>query len=124
MLCTDTSRFGQQSGETGPSLLPHELTLYQSFPNPATGHLTIRYAVPRTTRISLKVYDITGKQVTMLVQSSQTKPGFYNQVWNCTDTRNRKVGNGVYFYRLVSSEQAGRSTNRTEVRTRKLVIAR
>jgi flagellar hook assembly protein FlgD len=80
--------------------------------------------VPRTTRLSLKVYDISGKQVTNLVRNQKAKPGFYNQVWNCTDGRGRKVGNGVYFYRLVSSEQSAKSSRQSQVRTRKLVIAR
>jgi streptogramin lyase len=127
VVCTDTSRMGggiQSSGAT-PGLLPKELTLYPSFPNPANGRLTIRYAVPRTTRLSIKVYDVSGQRVRTLVTNQTTRPGFYNVTWDGKDSRNRQLGNGVYFCRLESNEpRAWSSKPSIQVRTRKLVIAR
>ena len=124
VVYTDTSRMGggtQSSGAT--PLLPKELTLYPSFPNPTNGRLTIRYAVPKTTRLSIKVYDVSGQQVRILVPNQTTKPGFYNVTWDGKDGRNRQLANGVYFCRLESSEPQA-SKQSIQLRTRKLVIAK
>jgi hypothetical protein len=61
-----------------------------------------------------------------LVNNQLTRPGKYNQVWNLRDNRNRSIAAGVYFYRLTTNSEriAGSSRQKTETRTRKLVIAR
>jgi hypothetical protein len=90
---------GQQSGAT--LNLPKFLTLNQPFPNPARTRLTISYAVPRKTRLTLKLYDIAGKLVTTLANGEQ-KPGYYNLVWNRQDSKGRSVAAGVYFCALAA----------------------
>jgi hypothetical protein len=69
---------------------------------------------------------VTGKLVRTLVNNQSVKPGFYNQQWNCTDSRDRGVAAGTYFYRLVASSEprAAGSKQQTGVKTRKLVITR
>ncbi len=123
----DTSQMGGgQSGKINPDLLPRGLVLEQSWPNPATRTLTIRYGIPRLTNVSLKVYDISGKVVRTLETSNLLKPGYYNINWNCRDDQNREIAGGVYFYRLVTSDNL-RATGiepAATVRTRKLVVAR
>jgi Tol biopolymer transport system component len=114
VLYTDTSVYGGgQSGSTNPNLGPRELMLFQSYPNPTTGRLSIRYGIPRATKATLKVYDITGKLTRTLINNQQAKPGYYTQVWNCRDNRNRRVAAGVYFYRLTADKTS---------KTRKLVV--
>jgi sugar lactone lactonase YvrE len=114
VLYTDSSVYGGgQSGSTNPNLVPRELVLNQSYPNPTTGRLTIHYGVPKPTKLSLKLYDITGKQVRALINNQQTKPGYYNHVWNCRDNRNRRVAAGIYFYRLTADKTS---------KTKKLVV--
>jgi DNA-binding beta-propeller fold protein YncE len=117
---------GAMGGGVNPLLIPKELILYQSRPNPAVRSLTIRYGIPRRTNVSLKVYDITGKLVRTLETNDKLKPGYYNILWNCRDNRERQVAGGVYFYRLVTGDKqittSGKVT--TGVKTRKLVIAR
>lgn len=117
---------GGQSGKISPLLVPRELVLEQSWPNPATRNLTIRYGIPRLTTVSLKVYDVSGKVVRTLETNNLLKPGYYNINWNCRDNRDREVAGGVYFYRLVASDKllsAGGKPG-ANVKTKKLVIAR
>ena len=71
--------------------------------------------------------DITGKLIRTLIANQATKPGYYNQRWNCTDNRNRGVAAGIYFYRLVvrgHDSESRRFGSCPQTRTRKLVIAR
>jgi hypothetical protein len=84
--------------------LPKLLTLSQPFPNPARTRLNISYALPRPTRVCVKLYDIAGKMVNTLA-SGDKKPGYYNLVWNRQDSRGRKVPCGVYFCTLSAESQ-------------------
>ncbi|MBM3313592.1 T9SS type A sorting domain-containing protein, partial [candidate division WOR-3 bacterium] len=98
----DSMPGGQQSA--GDLNLPKLLTLAQPFPNPARTRLSIRYALPRQTRVSVKLYDIAGKLVTTLANNVQ-KPGYYHINWNRTDARGRSVPAGVYFCTLAADGQ-------------------
>jgi len=88
---------GAQSG--GRVNLPKTLSLNQPFPNPARARLNIAYALPRQTRVELKLYDVAGKLVTTLANGEQ-KPGYYNVTWNRQDTKGRSCACGVYFCTL------------------------
>lgn len=93
----DSTPGGVQSG--GKLNLPKLLSLAQPFPNPARTRLNISYALPRQTRVSVKLYDIAGKLVTTLASGDQ-KPGYYNLTWNRQDAKGRSCACGVYFCTL------------------------
>jgi hypothetical protein len=88
----------------GNQNLPKLLSLSQPFPNPARTRLTVAYALPRQTRVTLKLYDIAGKLVTTLANGDQ-RPGYYHIAWNRTDSRGRSVPAGVYFCSLAAEGQ-------------------
>ena len=125
MLHTDSAVFGGgQSGSISP-LVPKEVMLFQIWPNPTSGRMTIRFGVPRPMKLSLKVYDISGKLVRTLVNNQATKPGYCNLGWNATDDRNRRVASGIYFYRLAAELNRQDAKNaKDQIRTKKLIIAR
>jgi hypothetical protein len=91
------------------SQLPGTFTLYQNFPNPFNPSTTIRYELPRDSRVSLKIFDVLGREVATLVNEEQ-KTGFKSVVWDATG-----FVSGVYFCRL----QAGGYTS-----TKKLLLQR
>jgi sugar lactone lactonase YvrE len=93
----DSTPGGQQSQSS--LNLPKLLNLAQPFPNPARSRLNINYALPRQTRVSVKLYDIAGKLTTTLA-SGDKKPGYYNVVWNRQDAKGRTCACGVYFCAL------------------------
>jgi hypothetical protein len=69
------------------------------WPNPAFGRANVSYDVPLATDVSLTVFDASGRLVRTL-ESGTRKPGRHTATWDGTDTRGRRVANGVYFYRL------------------------
>jgi hypothetical protein len=80
--------------------LPESYSLSQNYPNPFNPATTIRFTVPgkgnKLSHVELKVYDMLGKQVAVLVNSSYS-PGTYEIKWNASN-----ISSGVYFYRLTS----------------------
>lgn len=86
----------------GPTTVdPHKIAfcLYQPFPNPFTDAATIRFSVPYATRVHLKVYDITGRLVTKLVEG-EVEAGVHTLRWEGRDDINRRCASGVYFVRF------------------------
>ncbi|MDI6840974.1 MAG: T9SS type A sorting domain-containing protein [bacterium] len=77
---------------------PYEFTLYQNFPNPFTIKTTIRYTIPKSTQVSLKIYDITGRLVETLV-NSKILPGYHTATWD-----SKEVASGIYFVRMEAGD--------------------
>ncbi|MDD2889673.1 MAG: C10 family peptidase [bacterium] len=73
--------------------------LSQNYPNPANSETQIEYALPNATKVTLKIYDATGRPVRTLLQEEQAA-GKYKAFWNGKDDKGNKLGNGIYFYRL------------------------
>lgn len=98
-----------------PVILPVEYRLFQNFPNPFNPGTIIRYQIPEAGFVSLKVYDILGREVATLVNEEKTA-GSYEVEFNTQQTTfNKQLASGVYFYRL----QAGNF-----IQTRKMVLIR
>jgi hypothetical protein len=77
---------------------PTEFTLDQNFPNPFKVSTEIRFYVPHNGLVSLKVYDVFGRQVAALV-NEQLQPGCYSTIFDASE-----LPGGVYFYRLQAME--------------------
>jgi hypothetical protein len=78
---------------------PQEYRLDHNYPNPFNPSTTIRYSIPRQGQVTLRVFDVIGREVATLVQLVQPA-GAYEVVWNGTDDSAMPVSTGVYFYRL------------------------
>ncbi len=89
--------------------LPTVFALNQNYPNPFNPTTTISFALPSRSFVSLKVFDILGREVSTIV-SGELQAGSYTRQWNAST-----FASGVYFYRL----QAG-----SFVQTRELVLLR
>ena len=95
--------------------IPTEFVLHQNYPNPFNPSTTIRYGVPFASHVTLRVYDILGREVARLADGVM-KAGFATAVWT------GNASSGTYFYRLeaVSLHDAeGRF-----VQTRRMVLIR
>ncbi|MCL5027793.1 MAG: T9SS type A sorting domain-containing protein [Bacteroidetes bacterium] len=74
--------------------LSFEYILYQNYPNPFNPSTTIKYIISKYSHVSLKVYDLLGREVQTLV--SEEKPaGKYQTIFNATN-----LSSGVYIYVL------------------------
>ncbi|MBM4158634.1 MAG: M20/M25/M40 family metallo-hydrolase [Ignavibacteria bacterium] len=76
--------------------LPTQYELSQNFPNPFNPETKIKFAVPKESFITLKVYDILGREVASLVNENKT-PGYYIIGFNASN-----LSSGIYYYRLES----------------------
>jgi photosystem II stability/assembly factor-like uncharacterized protein len=83
--------------------------LFQNYPNPFNPMTEIRYQTPEISHVTLKVFDILGREVATLV-NEQASPGTYTTRWDASG-----VASGVYLYRM----QAG-----TFVTTKKMLSIR
>ena len=88
---------------------PNSYELDQNFPNPFNPSTTIRFSVPSSEFVSLRIYNSIGEKVAELV--NQVLPaGIYNVNWNAEN-----VSSGVYFYKI----EAGSFIN-----TKKMILLR
>jgi hypothetical protein len=81
---------------------PERLTLSPCAPNPFMGATRIAYAIPDTrggSRITLKIYDATGRLVHTIVDANKPA-GRYTVTWDGRDSAGRSVAPGVYFSHL------------------------
>lgn len=78
--------------------LPATFGLNQNYPNPFNPATTIEYSIPEVTYVSLKVYDITGKQVAVLAEGLKSA-GEYKETFNADN-----LSSGIYFYELRTGE--------------------
>ncbi len=85
--------------EKSDAPLPKDFALEQNYPNPFNPVTEIIFAVPKTEKVSLVIYDMLGRKVKTLVDK-QVQPGVYSVLWDGTDDSGVKVATGVYLYRL------------------------
>jgi hypothetical protein len=81
--------------KSAKSEIPDHFQLYQNFPNPFNPTTTIRYDLPRTAFVTLKVYDLLGTEVGPPLVSKLQNPGSYEVPFD-----GQKLASGVYFYRI------------------------
>ena len=82
-------------------IIPARFEVYQNYPNPFNPSTKISYSIPTSSFVTLKIYDILGREVKTLVNTEQ-KPGVYNTVWNGDNNFGNKVSSGIYIYRVVA----------------------
>jgi len=78
---------------------PAEFTLAQNYPNPFNPVTYINYTVPRETRVSIKVYNVFGREIKTLVNGTLPAKA-YTAEWNGTDSRGTLVSSGIYLIQM------------------------
>jgi hypothetical protein len=87
----------QQSGTE----IPLVFELSQNYPNPFNPSTKINFSLPQATNVSLKIYDITGREIVTLI-NEKMQPGKYVTDWAGLDRNNQQVSSGVYFYKMIA----------------------
>ncbi|MCW9065830.1 MAG: T9SS type A sorting domain-containing protein [Ignavibacteriaceae bacterium] len=74
--------------------VPVKFQVFQNYPNPFNPNTTIKFSLPSTSYITLKIYNALGEEVEVLLDKELTN-GIYEVEWNANN-----FSSGVYFYQL------------------------
>ena len=94
-------------GVSEATAVPSGFALSQNYPNPFNPSTTIKFYLPKSAFVTLKIFDILGKEITTLVNEKKSS-GEYTINWNAEG-----LSSGIYLYKLKAGEF---------VETRKLVL--
>jgi len=101
---------------------PEEFALYQNYPNPFNPTTSISFYLPSESKVTLKVFDILGKEVLTLFNEELLDAGEQVAEFNASN-----LPSGVYFYRMsavVQSDADDEMNGRTFIDTRKMMLLR
>lgn len=88
---------------------PTEFHLSQNYPNPFNPATSIKYTLGSRRYVTLKVFDVLGKEVVTLV-NAEKPAGTYELTWNAV-SGSRRMPSGVYYYQLRAIPVDGQSGN-------------
>ena len=88
---------------------PERFELQQNYPNPFNSETTIKFSITENSSVRIKIYDITGKEISALINQYLGK-GIYSIKWDASD-----LPSGIYFYTLETDK------NKT---TKKMILSR
>ncbi len=94
---TFAARYGSVTGlEPTGNFTPNKFELSQNYPNPFNPATKIKYYIANSGFVNMKVYDILGKEVAVLVNAN-LKPGEYELQFNAGN-----LTSGIYFYKITA----------------------
>jgi polygalacturonase len=82
---------------TAAADVPESSELNQNYPNPFNPTTTISFRLPSQTIVTLKLYDLLGREVTTLLNVTPIPAGNHAVIWNAS-----RFASGVYFYRMTA----------------------
>ncbi len=94
-----------------------DFSLDQNYPNPFNPSTTIRFSIGKTAKVSVVLYDVTGREVATLINDVKGA-GSYTVEWNGRTNNGDSVASGTYLYRMLATADGG-STN---VETKKMTL--
>jgi len=80
-------------------VIPGSFMLAQNYPNPFNPSTTISFSLPKSSNVSLLIYDALGREVTTLLKNESMSAGNYSTQWNAASSPS-----GVYFYRITAGD--------------------
>lgn len=83
-----------ESADDGPGVVPRDFVLMQNYPNPFNSTTTFRLNVPQVSQVSLKLYDVTGRE-TAVITDGTVQAGTHSVNFNATG-----LSTGIYFVRM------------------------
>ncbi|MGK9476169.1 glycoside hydrolase family 78 protein [Melioribacter sp. OK-6-Me] len=83
--------------------VPADFALEQNYPNPFNPETVIKFSLPKSQFISLKIYNVLGQEVKTLVYR-EFQAGNHSVVWNGKDNYGNTAAAGIYFYKIDAGE--------------------
>jgi len=91
------------TGGDEKSSQPENFVLYQNYPNPFNPVTSIQYLISSRQFVTIKVYDLLGKEVETLV-NDELEAGIYKVEFNVAQVSRPEIVSGVYFYQLKAGD--------------------
>jgi nicotinic acid phosphoribosyltransferase len=85
----------------------------QNFPNPFNPGTRIQFDVPKNALITIKIYDIAGREITKLQNSNFYTPGTYSVYF---DANYYSLSSGVYLYQIIANDASSQSVIYSELK--------
>jgi|GEM_PF-1833587 len=86
-----------------PPILPLDYILYQNYPNPFNPSTSVRFEVPVSSKVIIKIYDILGREIKTLFDD-QVERGRYTLEWDGLNDAGLRMSSGTYIYRMIANE--------------------
>jgi hypothetical protein len=87
----------------GTPTLPLDYILFQNYPNPFNPSTSVRFQVPKTSDVTITIYDMLGQEVRTLF-AGEVMRGNYTVNWDGFNNSGAKVVSGTYIYRMTAGE--------------------
>jgi len=87
----------------GTPNLPLDYILFQNYPNPFNPTTDIRFQIPETGDVTLKIYDMLGQEIRTLF-TGVTERGTYTVQWDGLNNTGSKMSSGTYIYRMTTGD--------------------
>jgi len=94
---------------------PVQRPILDAYPQPFNPEIRLRFVVPTDGPVTIRIYDVLGREIRTLVDEEDMSSGIYFYTWDGRDKHHLGVGTGVYFCRLTVGGQSA---------VRKLVMIR
>lgn len=95
----------------------------QNYPNPFNSHTTIKYSLPGASRVTLRIFDASGRKIIELLNTVQSE-GVHQIEWDVKDSNGADIPSGSYLCELSvnPAQVAGRSFKPYSLRTMMVVV--
>ncbi|MCA9380803.1 T9SS type A sorting domain-containing protein, partial [Candidatus Dojkabacteria bacterium] len=103
MDALEIKKIGSEITGVENQVLPVDYALFQNYPNPFNPTTLISYALPRSGSVTLKIYDMLGREVKTLVNAEQNS-GVNTVQWNGDNNSGSRVSSGTYIYMIKAGE--------------------
>jgi flagellar hook assembly protein FlgD len=91
----------KSDSDTTSLIIPKSLSV-SAYPNPfSSERMTILYEVPQSGNVEIKIYDISGKYISEII-NQYLSPNTYTFYWDGTTNTGSPVPKGIYFVRIIS----------------------
>ncbi|MBS1494680.1 MAG: S8 family serine peptidase [Bacteroidetes bacterium] len=93
--------------------IPTQFSLSQNYPNPFNPSTKINYDLPFDSKVSIKIFDLTGREISSVVNQVQPA-GYYSLNFNASN-----LASGIYFYSIIAE-----GGNKSFVKSMKMVLVK
>jgi len=101
---------------------PFDYSLLDNYPNPFNSTTNIDYAIPVDCNVTIKIFNIMGKQITTLIDNESIKKGIHSLKWNGKNKNNEGVPTGIYYYQIQTKQSISPDVKKNFNKTGKMLF--